>query len=752
LALAFVIALFPPSMAGATEAVASVMHADFEIVIDGDLSEWPDLPTHRIGNLVPFFGRTDLPFPLVASQDLDARFRIVYSDDDDLLYVAIEVVDERLQANGSHHRQVDAVELYVDGDHSRESLLNWFGYTAADVAALQYVVVPGPGSYSPPSHTSNPSLLWGDISQTRTQVAYRRRDSVTTYEWAVEAYDAFPGKPTDLVPGKRVGFDLAVVDKDAPQDNTAWVCWGPPGTLKHLNANLLGTLRLLATGETLVAIEGSVVDSNGQGLSVRIVAAHKDGDIWATGTTEPGGDFQLWVPEGGDYQVYTEAGAGPVSWSSKAPREVVIVQRRESLSGSWALFDPSYMTWIVIGALLAMAILHLFLYLSYPALNENLHYSLFALLAAVSEALRYVWEFGADTEATQLTFRWASELANMAMVLAGLRFLYGLAYERLPRRFFAFVFLAVVAGSGLHGLVEANMIFASLGLLEMGRVIFRLLRRQRRAWIIGIGFSCLALAGCYQLLMFFNVVQAQNEYTHVFGLLALMGSVSVYLARTFGRTNRDLSVQLEVVQRLSDEALERERREKKQEVQRRLLEADNERKTTELEEARQFQLSFLPVTSPDVAGLDIAFRMQTATEVGGDYCDFHVDGEGRLTVALGDATGHGMRSGMVVAVTKSLFCRPGSPTRLCPYPVSDGAGNQGTECTLRKHVSRAVKVRRFPCERFGSRHAATSDLPRRIPVCGGAHHGGNASGIIVAGQLPRVLHRPGTRGYPATLE
>ncbi len=86
-----------------------------------------------------------------------------------------------------------------------------------------------------------------------------------------------------------------------------------------------------------------------------------------------------------------------------------------------------------------------------------------------------------------------------------------------------------------------------------------------------------------------------------------------------------------------------------------LLQAENQRKTEELEEARNLQLSMLPKSLPQVPHLDIAVYMKTATEVGGDYYDFHVHLDGTLTVVLGDATGHGMMSGMMVSIMKSLF-------------------------------------------------------------------------------------------------
>ncbi len=94
---------------------------------------------------------------------------------------------------------------------------------------------------------------------------------------------------------------------------------------------------------------------------------------------------------------------------------------------------------------------------------------------------------------------------------------------------------------------------------------------------------------------------------------------------------------------------------RKYELNRKLQKAENERKTQELEEARQLQLSMLPRDIPSLAQMDIAVYLQPATEVGGDYYDFHIDLDGTLTVALGDATGHGLKAGTMVAATKSLF-------------------------------------------------------------------------------------------------
>jgi serine phosphatase RsbU (regulator of sigma subunit) len=113
------------------------------------------------------------------------------------------------------------------------------------------------------------------------------------------------------------------------------------------------------------------------------------------------------------------------------------------------------------------------------------------------------------------------------------------------------------------------------------------------------------------------------------------------LARTFNRMAQELRHHQEQI-------LE-------QEVQQRLLEAENERKGRELEEAREFQLSLLPKTLPCHPHIEVAVLMRTATEVGGDYYDFFESGSGALTTVIGDAAGHGVRAGTMVTVVKGLL-------------------------------------------------------------------------------------------------
>jgi sigma-B regulation protein RsbU (phosphoserine phosphatase) len=82
------------------------------------------------------------------------------------------------------------------------------------------------------------------------------------------------------------------------------------------------------------------------------------------------------------------------------------------------------------------------------------------------------------------------------------------------------------------------------------------------------------------------------------------------------------------------------------------IEVDHRRKTEELAYARQLQLSMLPKRNLLFDRIEIIGQMRTATEVGGDYYDFIEMANGRVCIAVGDATGHGMAAGLVVGMVK----------------------------------------------------------------------------------------------------
>lgn len=84
-----------------------------------------------------------------------------------------------------------------------------------------------------------------------------------------------------------------------------------------------------------------------------------------------------------------------------------------------------------------------------------------------------------------------------------------------------------------------------------------------------------------------------------------------------------------------------------------LLKAEQERKSAELEAAKDLQNRMLPKGLPNLPQYEFASHLQTSSEVGGDYYDFFIQADKNIYVVCGDATGHGTPAGMLVSITKA---------------------------------------------------------------------------------------------------
>jgi len=85
------------------------------------------------------------------------------------------------------------------------------------------------------------------------------------------------------------------------------------------------------------------------------------------------------------------------------------------------------------------------------------------------------------------------------------------------------------------------------------------------------------------------------------------------------------------------------------------LKAENLRMGAELDVTRRLQQMILP-KEPELAaiiGLDIAGFMEPADEVGGDYYDVMQQSDGRVKIGIGDVTGHGLESGVLMIMVQT---------------------------------------------------------------------------------------------------
>ena len=84
------------------------------------------------------------------------------------------------------------------------------------------------------------------------------------------------------------------------------------------------------------------------------------------------------------------------------------------------------------------------------------------------------------------------------------------------------------------------------------------------------------------------------------------------------------------------------------------LQEENMRLSTELEVTQRLQMMLLPKEKElsEIEDLDIAGFMEPADEVGGDYYDV-LQHHGRVTIGIGDVTGHGLESGVLMLMVQT---------------------------------------------------------------------------------------------------
>lgn len=79
-----------------------------------------------------------------------------------------------------------------------------------------------------------------------------------------------------------------------------------------------------------------------------------------------------------------------------------------------------------------------------------------------------------------------------------------------------------------------------------------------------------------------------------------------------------------------------------------------EREKSEMELATKIQTSLLPPI-PNKQFYDISATMIPATEVGGDYYDLVTENNGRIWFGIGDVSGHGLSSGLIMMMAQTAF-------------------------------------------------------------------------------------------------
>jgi len=258
---------------------------------------------------------------------------------------------------------------------------------------------------------------------------------------------------------------------------------------------------------------------------------------------------------------------------------------------------------------------------------------------------------------------------------------------------------------------------------EMLRVaIVAIIRGKDGAWIIGLGFIALFAGVSGFALKIAGILGHSGDgpvLYHYYGVLGLLASMSVYLARSFGRTNQELQEQLAEVKALSTRALEQERRIRDEEVQRTLLEE-------ELQTAHDLQMGLMPSESPQVPGLSVAGRCVPSNHVGGDFFQYFTP-DGKLTAVMADVTGHAMDAAVPVMMFSGVL----------DHQMETPASVEEHVRRLNASMHRALVTRTFVCFTMGEIDADSRILRLSNAACPYPYHfqasAGQASQLAVGG-------------------
>ncbi|MEM9837692.1 MAG: serine hydrolase [Pseudomonadota bacterium] len=247
------------------------------IVLDGDLSDWPD-------NAVRHPIETGV-FDDGSGWRDEAFFRAAYDPSGEYLYLAVEVADESsVSLPGSNLAAEDAVAIFVDADHSWQGSASWAFLGEMD-AVLN---MSDEKSWDPQT---------GRATDESAELKVGEADGQRIYEWRIKL-----DQPVRA--GMSIGFDVIVIDADEESlgHPPGFIGWGRFSS-KTDRAGRLGDLVLLGKRDRVGTLTGDLAWGEGVdgpdlgGYRVRI-RNRRNPDLWVTAAADEKGTYTVDLPVG----------------------------------------------------------------------------------------------------------------------------------------------------------------------------------------------------------------------------------------------------------------------------------------------------------------------------------------------------------------------------------------------------------------------------------------------------------------------
>ncbi|MCB9556869.1 MAG: HAMP domain-containing histidine kinase [Deltaproteobacteria bacterium] len=267
-----------------------------------------------------------------------------------------------------------------------------------------------------------------------------------------------------------------------------------------------------------------------------------------------------------------------------------------SLTTDWGKIHQAKMehfaerfTFLFVGAVLAIGLLHLFLFFFHRNRRENLEFA----LGSGAIALVAHMGGGLNDQPTLEEFVRINAVFNAAVVLAalfGLRTYFAMFNFECPRWLktaFGAVAAALVVGCAWVPLVAVYGYALLTFSMQAVLLVMALRRRKSGAWIIAVGGIMMISLTIVTIIADMRMLWLPWTMAYMLGFLIHIDAMSFYLARSIAADRKALALELSRNEQLATQALEQQRAAHQAAVAREKLEAENAKKEIALAEAQK---------------------------------------------------------------------------------------------------------------------------------------------------------------------
>jgi len=200
------------------------------ITVDGDFSDWPEGMREY---LIESAGFEESFVPPNNSLDFQGSFRIGFNEEENALYIALEVQDESQVITEGNFYYLDGCEIYLDVMHMK-------GIPSNLQLGLWGKKRAGVGSEG----------KWEYVS-----LEIQRKDTHYYYEWRISVAE-MSEEEVHLSPDLAIGLDVVVTDRDE-DGSFSWIAWGRGGA-KYRFTDRLGDVLLVRNSSVTLVQMGSL--------------------------------------------------------------------------------------------------------------------------------------------------------------------------------------------------------------------------------------------------------------------------------------------------------------------------------------------------------------------------------------------------------------------------------------------------------------------------------------------------------------